>query len=395
MNKLNQQLANAAVSRRSVLAGLAAAGSAAILGGCSGSGASGSSAAAAGTFKIGMIGPLTGAVASFGTMAANGAELACKDFSDETYSFEIKKEDDQADGEKATNAFNTLADWGMQALVGPVTTGACVSVAEEANKDPKVLLVTPSASSLDVTDGKDCVFQVCFTDPNLGSSSADFLNEKYSGEKLALFYNSGDAYSSGVADAFKQRADELGVEIVDEETFKDDSQTSFNNQLTKAQAAGATLIFAPIYYTPASVLLTNAHDMGYNVKLMGCDGMDGILDVEGFDPAYAEGVLLVTPFSADEEKNKSFVDAYQAAYGEVPSQFAADGYDCVHAISEALRHAKLSADVDAAEAAAKLSEAMREIEFEGLTGTLSWDSEGHVEKPATAYVIQNGKYVKA
>ena len=146
-----------------------------------------------------------------------------------------------------------------------------------------------------------------------------------------LFYNSGDAYSSGIADSFKAQAAESKLEIVDEETFKDDSATSFTNQLTKAKQAGATMIFAPIYYTPASVLLKNAKDMGYDVKMMGCDGMDGILGVEGFDTSLAEGLLLMTPFSADDEKNADFVNAYKDKYGDTPDQFAADAYDGVHA----------------------------------------------------------------
>ena len=150
-----------------------------------------------------------------------------------------------------------------------------------------------------------------------------------------LFYNSGDAYSSGIADSFKAQAAKSKLEIVDEETFKDDSATSFTNQLTKAKQAGATMIFAPIYYTPASVLLKNAKDMGYDVKMMGCDGMDGILGVEGFDTSLAEGLLLMTPFSADDEKNADFVNAYKDKYGDTPDQFAADAYDGVHAVVEA------------------------------------------------------------
>ena len=255
-----------------------------ILAGCSSNGGDSGSASSDASFKIGTIGPLTGANASYGKSVTQGVELGCKDFSTKELPLASKAEDDQADGEKAVNAFNTLLDWGMQALVGPTTTGASVAVAAECGNDPKTFMITPSASSEDVTDGKDCVFQVCFTDPNQGVNAAKFLAQKYADEKFVLFYNSGDAYSSGIADSFKAQAAESKLEIVDEETFKDDSATSFTNQLTKAKQAGATMIFAPIYYTPASVLLKNAKDMGYDVKMMGCDGMDGILGVEASIP---------------------------------------------------------------------------------------------------------------
>ena len=283
----------------------------------------------------------------------------------------------------------------MQALVGPTTTGASVAVAAECGNDPKTFMITPSASSEDVTDGKDCVFQVCFTDPNQGVNAAKVLAQKYADEKFVLFYNSGDAYSSGIADSFKAQAAESKLEIVDEETFKDDSATSFTNQLTKAKQAGATMIFAPIYYTPASVLLKNAKDMGYDMTLMGTDGMDGLLSVEGFDTSLAEGVLLMTPFSADDEKNADFVKAYKEEYDETPNQFAADAYDCVHAIAEAIDKAGIDTTADGADIAAELAKAMRKIKIDGLTGELTWNDEGQVEKPATAYVIQDGKYIAA
>lgn len=325
---------NSTLSRRNFLAGAAALGSTAALAGCSSGGSDGGTADDGKTFKIGVIGPLTGAAATYGVSAEKGAKLAAKDFSTKDLKLSLKSEDDVADGEKAINAFNTLCDWGMQALVGPVTTGAAVAVSGEIADD--MLMVTPSASSLDVTKDKTTVFQVCFTDPTMGASAAKFLAEKYADAKIALFYNSGDTYSSGVADAFAEQAKESKLDIVDTETFKDDSSTSFTNQLTKAKEAGATLIFAPIYYTPASVLLKNAKDMGYDMTLMGTDGMDGLLSVEGFDTSLAEGVLLMTPFSADDEKNADFVKAYKDAYDETPNQFAADAYDCVHAIVEAI-----------------------------------------------------------
>ena len=395
MSSLTGKSLNPVMNRRSVIASAAGLGAMSILAGCSSNGGDSGSASSDASFKIGTIGPLTGANASYGKSVTQGVELGCKDFSTKELPLVSKAEDDQADGEKAVNAFNTLLDWGMQALVGPTTTGASVAVAAECGNDPKTFMITPSASSEDVTKGKDCVFQVCFTDPNQGVNAAKFLAQKYADEKFVLFYNSGDAYSSGIADSFKAQAAESKLEIVDEETFKDDSATSFTNQLTKAKQAGATMIFAPIYYTPASVLLKNAKDMGYDMTLMGTDGMDGLLSVEGFDTSLAEGVLLMTPFSADDEKNADFVKAYKDAYDETPNQFAADAYDCIHAIVEAIDKADIDITADGADIAGDLAKAMRKIKIEGLTGELTWNDKGQVEKPATAYVIQDGKYIAA
>ena len=323
MSSLTGKSLNPVMNRRSVIASAAGLGAMSILAGCSSNGGDSGSASSDASFKIGTIGPLTGAAASYGKSVTQGVELGCKDFSTKELPLASKAEDDQADGEKAVNAFNTLLDWGMQALVGPTTTGASVAVAAECGNDPKTFMITPSASSEDVTDGKDCVFQVCFTDPNQGVNAAKFLAQKYADEKFVLFYNSGDAYSSGIADSFKAQAAESKLEIVDEETFKDDSATSFTNQLTKAKQAGATMIFArsttrrrPSCSRTPRIWLRRQDD--------GLRGMDGILGVEGFDTSLAEGLLLMTPFSADDEKNADFVNAYKDKYGDTPDQFAAD-----------------------------------------------------------------------
>ena len=219
MSSLTGKSLNPVMNRRSVIASAAGLGAMSILAGCSSNGGDSGSASGDASFKIGTIGPLTGANASYGKSVTQGVELGCKDFSTKELPLASKAEDDQADGEKAVNAFNTLLDWGMQALVGPTTTGASVAVAAECGNDPKTFMITPSASSEDVTDGKDCVFQVCFTDPNQGVNAAKFLAQKYADEKFVLFYNSGDAYSSGIADSFKAQAAESKLEIVDEETF--------------------------------------------------------------------------------------------------------------------------------------------------------------------------------
>lgn len=379
-----------AINRRSLIAGIAGLGAIGALSGCS---LDGSDQGTPG-FKIGSIGPLTGSNASYGNSVCNAVELACKDFSTEEIPLIFKSEDDVADGEKSVNAFNYLADWGMQALVGPTTTGASLAVAAEA-QSAQIFMITPSASAPDITEDKTCVFQACFSDPNQGANAAIKLAQMFPNDKFAVFYNSGDTYSSGIRDAFVEKAEELKLDIVDEEAFKDDSQTSFTNQLTTAKDRGATMIFAPIYYTPASVLLRNAADMGYDVKVMGCDGMDGILDVEGFDKSLAEGLYLMTPFSADDEKNADFVKAFKDTYGKTPDQFAADAYDSTHAIALALAQAGLSFNADQLEVSAKLPQAMTEIVVEGLTGTLTWNAKGEVEKEPLVYIIHDGKYIPA
>ena len=354
------------------------------------------SGSASGTFKLGGVGPLTGDAAIYGNAAMNGAKIAVEEINAlGGVQFEFQAEDDVADGETSVNAYNNLMDWGMQVLVGPVTTGAAIAVSAEVYND-RVFALTPSASSTDVISGKDNMFQVCFTDPNQGVGSADYISQNMPGAKVGIIYRNDDAYSQGIRDTFVAEAGKVGLEIVSEGPFTKDTQSDFSVQLTAAQSAGADLIFLPTYYQPNAVILNQAKGMGYAPTFFGVDGMDGILAMPGFDTSLAEGVMLLTPFSADaaDERTQSFVSKYNELHGETPNQFAADGYDAVYIIYEALQAAGCTGDMSAEEICEAIVAVMPTISVDGLTGQgMTWASTGEVSKAPMAVVIKDGVYV--
>lgn len=349
-------------------------------------------------FYIGGIGPTTGDAAIYGKAVMNAAQIAVDEINEaggiNGKQIEYNYQDDQGDAEKAVNAYNTLKDWGMQVLMGTVTTTPCVAVVDKSGQD-NMFQITPSASSTDVIAG-DNVFQVCFTDPNQGTKSAQYIGENKLATKVAIIYNSSDVYSSGIEENFVKEAKNQNIEIVAEEAFTADSKTDFSTQLKKAQDAGADLVFLPIYYAEASIILTQADQMGYAPKFFGCDGLDGLLSVENFDTKLAEGVMLLTPFAADadDEATKKFVEKYKEEYGETPNQFAADAYDAIYAIKAAMEKAEITPDMSVSEIGDAMKKAMPEITIEGLTGEgMSWLETGEVNKDPKAVVIQNGAYV--
>ena len=355
----------------------------------------------AASFKIGSTGPITGDAAIYGQAVMNACQIAVDEINAaggiNGYPVEFRFEDDVADGETAVNAYNTLMDWGMQLLAGTVTSGACISVSAEVYND-RVFALTPSASSVDVTAGKDNMYQLCFADPNQGSGSATYMKANMADSKIAVIYRNDDAYSQGIRDTFVPEAANLGLEVVYEGTFTADTATDFSVQLTAAQAAGADLVFLPIYYQPASVILSQADAMGYAPTFFGVDGMDGILTMEGFDASLAEGVMLLTPFSADaqDELTKNFVAKYQELHGETPNQFAADGYDVIYALKQALEAANCTPDMSAEELCDAMIAQFTSMSFNGLTGTnMTWADNGEISKMPTAVVIENGVYVTA
>jgi branched-chain amino acid transport system substrate-binding protein len=352
------------------------------------------SSSSAGTIKIGGTGPLTGGAAIYGTAAKQGAEIAVEEINAMGgLQIELNYQDDAHDAEKAVNAYNTLKDWGMQVSLGSVTTTPCIATAAETYAD-RIFALTPSASSTDVIDGKDNMFQMCFTDPNQGSASAQYISEQNLGTKIAVIWKNDDAYSKGIYETFMAKAEELGLEVVSDTTFTTDSQNDFSVQLTDAKNSEADLVFLPIYYDAAALILSQANAMGYAPSWFGVDGMDGILTLEGFDTSLAEGVMLLTPFSADAEDAQDFVSKYQEKYGETPNQFAADGYDCVYAIYQACVNGGVTEDMTAEEVCQIMIEQFTSMTFDGLTGTgVTWDASGAVSKSPKGMVIQNGAYV--
>ena len=360
-------------------------------GAAAGTESAGAAAADGAAFKIGGIGPTTGAAAIYGTAVMNGAQIAVDEINAaggiNGYQIAYKFEDDQHDAEKSVNAYNSLKDWGMQMLMGTVTTTPCVAVVEKTAEDGMYEL-TPSASSTDVIDN-DNVFQVCFTDPNQGTASAQYIGENKLAAKVAVIYDSSDVYSSGIEANFVKEAQNQGLEVVAEEAFTADSKTDFSTQLQKAQSAGAELVFLPIYYTEASIILTQADSMGYAPTFFGCDG------VENFNTELAEGVMLLTPFAADadDEKTQSFVTKYKEAYGDTPNQFAADAYDAIYIIKAAAEQAGVTPDMSVADIGSALEAAMTEISVDGLTGdSMTWQATGEVSKAPKAVVIKDGAY---
>lgn len=354
----------------------------------------------ASTYKIGGIGPTTGGAAVYGLAVQYGAQIAVDEINAaggiNGSEIEFKFEDDQHDAEISVNAYNSLTDWGMGLLMGATTSAPSTAVAAKASNDG-IYMLTPSASSTAVIEGNTNAFQVCFTDPNQGIGAAQYIGENELATKVAVIYDNSDVYSTGIYEKFAAEAENQAFEIVAAEAFSPESP-DFSVQLQKAKDSEAELIFLPIYAQEAALLLAQASSAGVDATFFGCDGLDGILSIEGFDPTLAEGVILLTPFVADaeDEATAAFVSTYEAAHGEVPNQFAADAYDAIYIIKAAIEASGATTDMSPADLSAAVISVMTEITYDGLTGVaMTWEATGEVAKEAKAMVIQDGVYVTA
>jgi len=352
------------------------------------------------TLRIGGIGPLTGGAAIYGTACDWAAQVAVAEINamQDEFVLELRFEDDEHDGEKAVNAYRNLQDWDVDIIYGCTTSTPCVAVAGETFND-RYFQLTPSATSTDVTAGKDNMFQVCFTDPTQGTISAQYIKENGLATKVAVIYNNADGYSTGIYEAFAAEAKNQGLELVSVTTFADDNNPDFSVQIKDAQDKGAELVFLPIYYTPASNILKQAKDIGYAPAFFGCDGMDGILGMDGFDVSLAEGLMFITGFNpyAEDEQTVTFMESYmELSDGVTPNMFGAGGYDCMYAIYEAAKKAGITNDMSHEEICEAMIEVFTSSDFsvDGLTGTgMTWGTNGEVNKTPMVVVIQDGIYV--
>ncbi len=352
------------------------------------------------TFQIGGIGPITGDAAIYGQAVKNGAEIAIEEINAKGgvngYKLEFNFQDDENDAEKSINAYNTLKDNGMDLLLGTVTSTPSIAVADKTAAD-NIFQLTPSGSAVEIVKN-DNVFRVCFSDPNQGVGAAAYIGQHKLATKVAVIYDSSSVYSSGIYEKFAAEAKSQNLEIVSAEAFTSESNKDFSVQLQKAKDAGAELVFLPIYYSEASLILTQAAAMDYSPIFFGCDGLDGLLTVKNFDTALAEGTMLLTPFAADaeDELTKSFVASYKEKFNEVPNQFAADAYDGVYIIAAALEKAGSTPEMTPSEICDGLKTAMTEITIDGLTGSqMTWDASGEPNKEPKAVRIVDGAYKAA
>ena len=351
--------------------------------------------------KIGGIGPTTGAAAVYGEAVKNGAEMAVEEINKAGgiagMQIEFKFQDDENDPEKSVNAYNNLKDWGMNLLMGTVTSNPCVAVADKTKAD-NMFQLTPSGSSAECVKN-DNAFRVCFSDPNQGVEAAKYIAGHKLATKVAIIYDNSDPYSTGIYESFKAEAATQKLEIVAANAFNADNKTDFSVQIQKAKDAGADMIFLPIYYSEASLILKQTSSVaGFSPKFFGCDGMDGILALDNFDAKLAEGLMFMTPFDAasSDETIKTFVDNFNSKYGHTPNQFAADAYDAIYIIKDACEKAGVKDGISNSDLCDALKDALTKVSFNGVTGkNVVWEANGEPNKEPSVLQIKDGKYETA
>ena len=340
-------------------------------------------------YFIGGTGPLTGDASSYGISVQNGAKLAIEKINNElgglngkNFKFDIK--DDQAAADKASTAYDQLFEAGMQISFGSVTSGSCEAFAKKAAGD-NLFFMTPSASA-EICIAEPNAFRVCFGDPDQGVIAAEELTANF--KNIGVIYDESDTYSSGIFEAFEAKMKELGTTYTTK-TFNAENKLDFTTQVEALKECD--VIFLPIYYTEAGLIAKAAVAKGCDAVLFGCDGLDGIADQ--IDETVTNSIKYITPFDVNstEANVADFVKAYEAAYGTKPDQFAADGYDVIMAIYEAMKAAGVDdVTIDPATLCDKVVAAITAegFKYDGVTGSMTWDKSGAATKDPIIVVLQ-------
>ena len=373
---------------------------AAMFAGCASSGGSASGYTAKNTeYVIGLSGPLTGAAAIYGQAVANAAQIAVDEINEagglNGIKFKLIATDDMHDPTKVSTNYSSMLESGMQLSLGTVTTAPGLEF-KNLSKEDNVFFLTPSASGDDIPTN-DNGYQMCFADGNQGKVAADFINQNFAGQTIGVFYKSDDPYSNGIYEQFSANLD-ASVSVV-ETSFSAANETDFSVQIDTLK--DCSFVFMPIYYTPASIFMTQAKDiMPADAVYYGCDGFDGIDSAEGFDiTSIPQAVTMLSHFNSKAEDGaaKEFIDKYVAKYGaDTLNQFGASAYDCVYAIYGAMEKAIAEGtDIDVTISATDLCEILK-AQFSGgytvngaVTGdNITWEANGYVNKTAIQYVIK-------
>jgi branched-chain amino acid transport system substrate-binding protein len=340
--------------------------------------------------KIGGLAPLTGEVAQYGEAVINAVKLAIEEINKDggILGKQIKFicYDEKGDATEALNAYNRLVDEGIVALVGDVTSKPTKAVAQKAVED-NMPMITPSATEESITQNGENVFRTCFIDPYQGRLMAHYAKYKLGASTVAILYDIDDTYSKGIADAFEASAKGFGMTVTNKEGYASKS-TDFNSQLTKIINSNPDVLMIPVYYNDVALIVGQAKAHGIKAKLLGADGWDGVLEV--IDKSNVDALAnayFCSQYSATDPNPavQDFLKKYKETYNKDANMFAVLGYDSMYILADAIERAG-STEAD------KIIEALRETNYNGLTGITTFDENRNPVRQAIITSFEGNSY---
>lgn len=351
-----------------------------------------SSALADETILIGLVGPLTGPSARIGKDLENGAQLAIADanaqkptLKGKAVTFKLLSEDDQSDPRTAVAVAQRLVDEGVVGVVGHWNTGTSIPAARIYH-DAGIAQVAPVATGHGYTQqGFDTSFRVMGHDDDGGNYAGIYAVTQLKAKRIAVI-DDRTAFGQGLADEFIKSLAAQGIQPVARE-YVDDKTVDFSAVLTTVRSKNADLIFFGGVDSQAAPLARRIKQLGMNTPLMGAGGFVSqtfltLAQKEG------EGVVALEPGLPLEQMpgGKAFEQAYRDRYQTHIELHAPFAYDATRVLIAAIEQA---GSADPADYLPKL----RTIHYQGVTGTIAFDSQGNLQQPSfTLYRVVDGKW---
>lgn len=337
---------------------------------------------------IGSVVPITGPAATFGKSAEQGSQMAIKEWNAKGgvlgRKVKLIVEDDKADPTEATNAFSKLInDNHVIAIIGAVSSSCSLASAPIAQR-AGVPMISPTSTNPKVTEVGNYIFRACFIDPFQGTVGARFVFNNLKAKKVGVIYDIGNDYSTGLAKFFKEKFENLGGKIIAYEGYPDGT-TDFNTQLTRILDAKPDVIYSPNYYSDDGLIAKQARTLGFTGPIVGGDGWDSP-DLFKIGGNAVNNCYFTNHFSKDskDQQVQVFVRKYTKEYGEAPDALAALGYDATNVMLTAIQNAGSTNG-------AKIRNALKNINYQGVTGHLKFDKDRNPIKSAVIIKIENGK----
>lgn len=360
--------------------------------GCGGDKKSDAPAGGDKTAKFALLSATTGGAAAYGEAIKNGVDLAVEEINkkaaaDGGYKINLVFEDTKGEKNEAINAVNKVIHKdNVLGIVGPMLSGEMFAAGPVASKAKTVALGT-STTAEGITATGDYVFRNAVPESIAVDAAIRKAHEVLGFKTAAIIYSNNNDQMVSVNKTAAKALQDLGVQVVDTETFAD-KDTDFSAQLTKVQAANPDIIIVASLYQEGALIMKKMRELGMTQKVIGSNGFNSPAFIASAGAA-ADGVIVGTPWfpNKDDQKVKDFRKAYVAKYGKEPDQFAAQAYDGMYLMYEALKASGSATDRE------KFRTALQNIkDFVGVTGKFSFDEKRDPKMEVQVLEIKGGKF---
>jgi branched-chain amino acid transport system substrate-binding protein len=354
--------------------------------------------------KLGVAEALSGSAAQYGTAIKNGFTLAVDEVNAaggvNGNKLVMVIEDEQGKKEEVTNVLRKLIFQDQVLMVFGPTLSNSAQTGDPLAQGSKVVVFGTSNTADGITSIGDYVFRNSVTEADVLPETLKMAIRKGNVKKVAVLYGNDDVFTKSGYDNFKKALEDLRIPVTTTETFAK-GDVDFKAQLTKIKGGNPDALVLSALLAEGAPIMVQARQLGLNVPVIGGNGMNSTKVFELAKGA-SDGLYVGSPWSASNAtpENTKFIASYKAKFGGDPDQFAAQAYDAMYIVVEALKKTKLTGTLATDRTA--LRDALPTVKHTGATGEFAFrrakDKDGKpagydAQQAPIVSVTKDGKFV--